>query len=479
MSRRKKRQLTEEVLYRGTALKLTRGVVWYVLLWLGALIFTQALRSTASNIFFSFVCLLPWASLAYTLVSLASLEAELSLQSDSVEKGTPLGYTLLLKNKSPLAYPFAECYLMLPEQNSVRCGIRTVKLALGPCSSSKIEGEAIFRFRGTYEIGVKCFYVYDFFRMLRLRVAVEQIADIAVMPRRLDDIREGIFPSSDSAQKVTKSPYSYEKLEVSDIRDYMMGDALKSIHWKLSSKSEDMKVREYSTGVTNVTVVYADMSRHFPEGAPKLTFEQSERLLGFDKNGMPLPPEEKADAMGEGIHRLASPELYDDMNEYCADGVVELTLATVMRELRDGKRVCLVWFDRRSKLGAYAFMIESEQSADSVLYGYFATAPIAEETQTVAKLASLLTYSGDTKQIFVLPTLDDTEYEALSALPGTPGGASSGDEVIVFDPEHRFAVPEERRIYLRRLAESLGEHGIRTGFADPNRSKSGEVTVNV
>jgi electron transport complex protein RnfG len=60
-----------------------------------------------------------------------------------------------------------------------------------------------------------------------------------------------------------------DKLEVSDIRDYRNGDSLKSIHWKLSSKSETFIVKDYNTGTSNQTVVFCDLTPHFPDEPPK------------------------------------------------------------------------------------------------------------------------------------------------------------------------------------------------------------------
>ncbi|MBO5842518.1 MAG: DUF58 domain-containing protein, partial [Clostridia bacterium] len=171
-----------------------------------------------------------------------------------------------------------EAQMFLPQANSVRCTMRTVRLALAPFSSYDVGNEVRFRFRGTYDIGVKCFYVYDFFRLMRVRVDVENYNQVYVLPRKLNLDEAAAQAISDSVSRTVRSPISYDRLEVSDIRDYRMGDSLKSIHWKLSSKSEQMIVKEYNTGTANINNVYCDLARTFPDAPPKpITLEELTR----------------------------------------------------------------------------------------------------------------------------------------------------------------------------------------------------------
>ena len=80
-------------------LTLTRNFYWYLVLFVGALIFTQALRSPASSIFFTFVFLLPLASLAYTLSAKATLKIFMLSDSATTEKLTPFTYEFRIINE--------------------------------------------------------------------------------------------------------------------------------------------------------------------------------------------------------------------------------------------------------------------------------------------------------------------------------------------------------------------------------------------
>lgn len=480
----------------------------YLILLGVSLIFTQALLSKISNIFFWFMFILPLPSLVYTLIAKASLKVEMISDSATTEKNQPYTYEFRIDNRSPLAFPFIDAKVSIPQSNSVRCTDRSVRLSMAPMSNYHMKNTVRFRFRGTYEIGVRCFYVYDFFRMFRVRVPVTNMTTVYVLPRRLgleDTLAQAV---SDSTARTVKSPLVVDRLEVSDIRDYQNGDSLKSIHWKLSSKSETFIVKDYNTGTSNQTVVFCDMAGHFPDEPPK---SMTEPEATAEPPKRKLTPEEKAKARAESkakkaaekaekkqpvkgktqdmseenvtqsptdgqtemktnvtepsaliydVHRLAKPIHYEDMNEYLADGVVELTVASVLAELRQGHEVTLLWFDHRSDTGLYAFAVRGISEFESI-YHLFATAPLCDPENRVCNLTSMISDIESTKQLFVTSTMDQTMLSELAALPGVSDAGNFGSaEVILYNPEDRFLYPAERASYLEGCRETLSANGL-------------------
>ena len=224
-------------------LSFSRGIVWYVVLFVAALLFTQILRSRASNLFFWFMLLLLPALLLYTLTARRALKVYLYTEYSTVEKLQPCPYEFRIINGGIFSYPFVDAIVRVPRDDAVRTSLRRVRMSLPPLASYSIANDVTFRFRGTYEIGVSCFYVYDFFRIVRMRVDVEEYHNVLVLPRKQMLQGEGAVAVSDTAQKQTRSPYAFDRVEVLDVRDYRMGDALKDVHWKLSSKAEELLLR--------------------------------------------------------------------------------------------------------------------------------------------------------------------------------------------------------------------------------------------
>ena len=508
-------------------LSFSRGIVWYVVLFVAALLFTQILRSRASNLFFWFMLLLLPALLLYTLTARRALKVYLYTEYSTVEKLQPCPYEFRIINGGIFSYPFVDAIVRVPRDDAVRTSLRRVRMSLPPLASYSIANNVTFRFRGTYEIGVSCFYVYDFFRIVRMRVDVEEYHNVLVLPRKQMLQGEGAVAVSDTAQKQTRSPYAFDRVEVLDVRDYRMGDALKDVHWKLSSKAEELLVRDYSSGASSRTIIYCDLSACYPLTPPKAVEPEREekrrsrrqkkkeleeallrqeeqrrekqhlRQLKYETEGEGAVVSEASDDAASNAQKrlqratrrkrheatelfereetvpetketpavdpmaLADAAYYADMNEYCADGVVELAISIVLRELRSGNRCMLMWFDARAELGAFGFELDEESDFDSI-YRLFSTAPLCSPTDhSVGKLRSMLGDTQGVKQVFVSAALDRQSVTALSELPGMTGGAEFGSvELIYYSPEERFLDPEAHRAYLEGCRQMLGANGI-------------------
>ena len=525
-------------------LSVTGRFWWYLGLLVLAFFFTQILQSKMSGIFFGFVILLPLALLAYTLTARLALRVDLGSQGATVRKGEAYTYEMRLINQSPLAYPFIEARMILPQSNAVRCTTRSVYLSMAPFGDYDMKNEVRFRFRGTYYIGVECFYVYDFFRLFRVRVDIRNAAAVTVLPRRLLMEEYYGYTAGDSTDRKRKF-VSADKVEVEDIRDYFPGDPLKAIHWNLSSRSEELIVKDYDSGSAKVTYVYCDLAARFPEEAPcedavdrdekkrarleKRRERKRERLIkrGKKRNEpyseedlrllMRSDAEKKRDARAEreriaeerltreiarlavkhpdranrlrdrlydrtrrsaasstdadrgkesapqnavkDVHRLRTASCYEDMNEYCADGIIELTVATVLRELRHGSDVVLLWYDARTRSGISAYPLRAPSELEAIL-PIFGTAPLTDGKHFVGDLCRLAGDVSGMKQIFVTSAIDAEAVAAFSALPNIADGTST-NEILLYSPDERFLYPEERDVYLAGCREALQ----RSGFA--------------
>ena len=459
-------------------LTVTHGGTTYLILLGVSLIFTQALRSKVSHIFFWFVFLLPCVLLVYTLISAHALSFSMLSDTLTTEKNAPYTYEFRIDNHSPLAIPFIDAAMVIPQSNNVRCTQRSVRLSMPPLTGYHIKNTVRFRFRGTYDIGVRHVYVYDFLRIFRYRVDAVCLSTVYVLPRRLTADEASAMAVSDSTARTVRSPLVVDRLEVSDIRDYRGGDSLKSIHWKLSSKSEDFIVKDYNTGTSDRTVIFCDMGARFPEEPPKATeigqnpeekspkkskkskSDKKKRKADSKKSDKPAATAAPDEPPRTDVHALNRPTHYEDMNEYLADGVVELTIASVLSELRRGHEVLLLWFDRRSDTGVCAYPLRGVDSFESI-YHLFATAPLCSADKRISSLVSTVSDIQSAKQLFVIPSLATDELTDLCSLPGVSDASSFGSaEVILYNPEERFSHPQERAAYIEGCATLLAAGGM-------------------
>ncbi len=106
---------------------------------------------------------------------------------------------------------------------------------------------------GVVKITVNNIYMYDYFRLFCFKYKIKQSYEITFLPEITPismDIRPNTLLGVDS-DIFSKSKKGDDPSEVFAIRDYVGGDKLNRIHWKLSSKTDNLMVKDYSLPINN------------------------------------------------------------------------------------------------------------------------------------------------------------------------------------------------------------------------------------
>lgn len=83
----------------------------------------------------------------------------------------------------------------------------------------------------------------DALGLFKIRRRCDSAMNIAVVPRPADELDMEIFSALNAKQRL-KPKYGGGYSEEHDLREYRPGDTVNSIHWKLSSKTDKVIVRE-------------------------------------------------------------------------------------------------------------------------------------------------------------------------------------------------------------------------------------------
>ena len=405
-----------------------------------ALIFTQALRSPISGVIFVFVLFLPLLSLLYLLIEVLCVKLHLDVSAPEAEKHSPVDFSLTLANESPLPFPFVEAVITVPSDDAVRCVSQRTMLSLIPFGNYVIEKRLSFAYRGSYQIGVSELYFYDFFRLFRYRVKLGLFRELFVTPRRLQMDSDGGGEDQQEETETVVLLRGQDNTELSEIRAYQPGDSLRSVHWKLSSKTQDLMVRQYARNADRQTFLLVDTALRYA-------------------------PDEK--------------RFLPDINEYTTDGIIEGALALALRALRrGGYTVTLSWYDSRGVEDRLAFRLHTEEDYENI-FRLFSTAPITETPYTVADLANLLEENFEGSSfVFVAGCLTNSLTTSLCALE-LPTGARC--ELYTFEPYEQI-LPSAKSEYLdaaEAYRDELLRHGITVHDLRDLVLASKEVTEDV
>lgn len=553
--------------------KFNKSAIAYAVLLIFGLIFTQALRAMASALLFWFLVLVPIVSIIYVLIGKALIRIYVGSDISKVEKLQPVEYEMRIINASPFAYPFIEAIICVPEEDGVRCTEQSMTLSLEPLGSYIVNHTTSFKYRGTYEIGVRCLYISDFLGLFSIRLDVDIYSNVLVLPRKLGMNMKLATSATDIPNDSPKVVFSTEKAEISNIREYVPGDSLKSIHWKLSSKGWDggLMVKDFNTNTSQSVYMLCDFSRAIPpevfedEGvqaerekakkeaarkqkdkhvklkaakpdkdtlkaekaakkaakrarsgmnstsigdaaaidemidhaadvnAPKREKAERKKLFGRNKSVENTEAEaiavdtieaerkkREADTKAAlAVGGIIKPEYATDMDEFCADGVVELAIGAVLNELRNGNTVTLIWTDRRQDGGVAAVELTCPEDFDAI-YPVFATTPPCSEKENVTTLLPLISESLNVTIRICTSNLDPLSVNKYSAIPGLFGGAGTGcvSEVLLFNPENRYENVSIRREYVEMCRIRLAQDGVDLTELTAAQDESGHYTLN-
>ncbi|MBR6651531.1 MAG: DUF58 domain-containing protein [Clostridia bacterium] len=575
------------------SVQLLGGSYVYAVLLVISFFATQAMRHPISAVLFWFLLLLPIVSIVTAKIGCSAIQVYVSSEAARVEKDQKVGYEIRIINNAPFPYPFVEAYITQPRDDGIRCLKRKMYLSLAPFGGYIINKEISFRYRGLYEIGVSDFYITDMLRLVRLRVVVDNYSNVLVFPRMLD-------VSSEDHHAYTEMPSVHaptatvEMAEAANIREYRWGDSQKTIHWKLSSKTEELQVKDFSINRDRNVYIFADLAAATPcpeikkrdsiqqmkktlklkekkkirlkdvaavtamDKAEKLTLrfknlfkkkpkkEKRRKIVGDEstmetieaidrlisdtafasakrrkefkqkqkkeKNAERLELKaqimeqmaaeeaaEKAiiDKLYESITELTGDdnniriddavlswggkvkdEYEDDMAEFCTDGIVEIALSSVKRELSRGNKCTLVWYDSREDRGFSYFNIASPVELEAA-FNRFASSATVEYDKKITDLIRVVAESMNVTIKFVTSNIDPVSLSEYCAVPAMFGGAGAGCtcEVMLFNPESRYVNASARREYGATCKERLIGCGIYTTEFKYIKNNDGSTTL--
>lgn len=192
-------------------------------------------------------------------------------------KGETVEMIIEIHNDKPFLFPRIRVFYETP--TSIMEGIeKEIAISLLPFQHKKITEKFVCSLRGNYEIGMKRAVVTDLFglfvfEMNLLRRSYHHTLNLVVTPRILH-INYIPLPQMREETSARKDMKGTEELaSVSDLRKYRYGDSMKKIHWKMTSKMQEILVKNYETNTMPEAILYVDTMPYPIEGITRFEVE--------------------------------------------------------------------------------------------------------------------------------------------------------------------------------------------------------------
>lgn len=218
--------------------------------------------------FIFYVCLgifsvdLIWAAIS------GRITASSWVETYSVQAGAKFNFYTEIKNNSGLPLPWVQCWIDMPGTFGLPDNVCCYTFSLGPYETKVVAEEMECRMRGRFQWGeclIRTGGILGFFTNTRKS---GRLSEIEVMPRFFNI--SGLGMGKSRSGNLIVSPQSVrENTGLFGIRNYTYAESISRIHWKISARFGQLKVKENQQVSADDCMVLLDNCRenHVGEGS--------------------------------------------------------------------------------------------------------------------------------------------------------------------------------------------------------------------
>lgn len=230
-------------------------------------------------------------SALYILAMRASLVYTQTQEIDRCRRGESLDFAIRLKNRLPILYPKLESWFAVSDLFSGDDRFSSSTMALAPLEVRDCDFPVRFDHLGVYEAGVRQVVMHDLLGLFSGSMKGREVRRIHVEPR-VFALDRAYISDTLSDSEIMLVPTPTDGSEYAGVREYVWGDPIKTIHWKLSARSEDYLTKQFEGyGTVGVTVVMDFVSPAYDTETLMSLFDcvvETALSVGFyaEQNGM-------------------------------------------------------------------------------------------------------------------------------------------------------------------------------------------------
>lgn len=288
-----------------------------------------------------FGCILVY-SLASCLWAVCSLDVKLYIPQHKVQRGSQAAVQFTLRHKCLLPLAAFTCVYTAQQENF------TCEAPTAPFTDYEIGLEISGNHVGAYDICLQHMAVQDLFGLFVFRKKIRgQSGVLLVLPNPYPIDKPQVLPGDDGSAALSRTQEDYNAPE--DTRAYQPGDAMKRIHWKLSSRRRELVVRRFEMPAPPDTLILMDTAQPLAIKADDLPFLQDalcETAVAVAKLQM-----EDGSPVRMPLHGLHATEFVSDQAEGLAQ-LQEMLAARSFTETENFGRILQLELRRMRRTGA-------------------------------------------------------------------------------------------------------------------------------
>ena len=193
----------------------------------------------------------------HILIILIRLEGSVQLPDKVLYAGDEITINYKINNNSIFHIPYLKIHSHISEELTGKKAEKILK-TLKPREFIKYSETINLKRRGHYELGKIEVIVSDAFGFFHLRKKITSETSLLVYPEAIELSNFTITAVEQLGELHVDNIAFQDKSRISSLRDFKEGDSIKSIHWKLSAKLDDIIIKNYENRGDAHTIVLID-----------------------------------------------------------------------------------------------------------------------------------------------------------------------------------------------------------------------------
>ncbi len=223
-------------------------------------------RDMLALVLFLVILAIPFLLFIFTVLMRLGIRVRVEADRTVYSSDDTATVTLVIANYSLL--PVSQITVLANYKNAFfkRHDVAEFQFFAPPLSKNRYEIEVRSRHAGKVDILFKKARVLDYFGVFSLPVKMKKRLSVSFLPRvhSLEPtLRKNTYTASETNLYSQHKPGD-DPAEVFAIREYVDGDKLSRIHWKLTSKQEKYMVKDYSLPINESVLILPELV--FDEG---------------------------------------------------------------------------------------------------------------------------------------------------------------------------------------------------------------------
>ncbi|MDE6750960.1 MAG: DUF58 domain-containing protein [Lachnospiraceae bacterium] len=231
---------------------------------------------------------LPLISIVGAFYTCKNLEAELGIGKSTLEYGEEVLMEIRLKNHAWFPALHSNIKVFLSNtflENTVE---RVMEMPVKAHGDSTLGLSFRFINLGCYTIEADTFFLQDLMGLIIVKKPINISGEIYVLPNLITDVLPDVTHFMAGAAEVEESTHKGSDFsEVSDIREYVPGDRIRDIHWKISARCDELMVKERVSTAGSEMVLFPDLIKNDDAAQHILTCTYS-LALSFIRQRLPV-----------------------------------------------------------------------------------------------------------------------------------------------------------------------------------------------